>query len=195
MMALELPFRFNALRHEYSLPPTGEIVPHITGMLEQAGLVDDTWFTEESSIRGTIVHGLTAHYDMGALDLGTTDSIYKGYLLAHVDAMKILRPEFLAIEEPFVHPVYRYGGRPDRLIIDQGRKAVLELKTAVPSKAHSIQTALQAILVERTLELPAEMIVRLCLYVKANGRFSLEEHTSKGDLRQAREIIRAATGR
>lgn len=189
MSTLDLAFRFNARRHEYSLVATGEIIPHITGMLKQMGLVDDRWYTEESSARGTDVHDLTAQYDLGALDVASCVSPHRGYLLAHVQAMSILRPEFLAVEQPFVHPVHRYGGRPDRLLILQGKPGVLEIKATVPTKAHRIQTALQAILVERELGIPPEMIERHCLYLKPNGRFILEAHASSGDFATAREVI------
>lgn len=191
-----VPFRFHQERHEYSIVSTGEVVPHITGMLERAGLVDDTWYTEDSRIRGSAVHELTAAYDLDALDLATCDSPYKAYVCAYAEAMKILQAEILAIEQAFLHAIYRYGGRPDRLVIIQGRKGVLEIKTGAPEKkVHPIQTALQAILVEEELQLPADMIERLCLYVKPNGRYSLEEHASKRDLDTARRIIREQTGR
>ena len=61
---MSVPFRFDALNHEYIALDTGEMLPHITGMLETAGLVDDLWFTEESSECGTCVHSLTAQYDL-----------------------------------------------------------------------------------------------------------------------------------
>src|SRR5574341_1863405 len=50
----ELPFRFDALNHEYLSVATGEVFPHITGMLEQTGWIDDRWYTEESSDRGMV---------------------------------------------------------------------------------------------------------------------------------------------
>ena len=59
VVALDVPFRFDAIRHSYTELATGEERPHITGMLERTGWVDEEWFTEESSERGTAVHSLT----------------------------------------------------------------------------------------------------------------------------------------
>ena len=185
------PFRFNALAHEYIDLETGAILPHITGMLKAAGLVDDLWFTEESSIRGTAAHRLTADYDLGALDVASCVSKYRGYLLAHVAAMAILRPEVLAVEEPVVSPgPRRWAGRPDRVVRLDARIGVLEGKAAVPAKSHPIQTALQAILVAPLYDLPPDHLARYALYWKPNGKFKLEEHTRKHDYTEADRIIR-----
>ena len=195
-MRAAVAFRFDAINHEYLDLETGAILPHITGMLQAAGLIDDTWFTEESSYRGQRVHRLTADYDLGAIEKPeTVEDKYKAYFLAHVKAMKILRPTFLAVEQPFVHPVYRYGGRPDRLAVINRAKAVLEIKTAIPAKSHPIQTALQAILAAGEFGLPPEGIQRLCLYVTKTGKFKLEEHRDRGDFDQARRVIRQCCSR
>jgi hypothetical protein len=191
-------FRFNAIEHAYIDLSTGAVLPHITGMLQQAGWIDDTWMTEESSIRGTAVHRLTADYDLGALHVESCVSRHRGYLLGHVKAMGISRPEILSVEEPIVHPAHRFGGRPDRVVKMFGLHGVLEIKSGVrpsPPRAgeptsHELQTALQAILVAADLNLPAELVARFCLYLKANGRFKLEEHKQQRDFDYARRIIR-----
>lgn len=183
-------FRFNARDHEYIDLETKRVLPHITGMLEKAGLIDSTWFTEESSIRGTAVHQLTADYDLGALDVETCVSRHRGYLLGHVKAMKILQPEILAVEEPEVHPVYRFGGRPDRVVKIYGILSVLEIKSAEPAKSHAIQTALQAILVAAKYDLTPAALGRYALYLKRDGKFSLEQHKDPHDIDRGYGVIR-----
>lgn len=183
-------FRFDAGAHEYVELDTGAVLPHITGMLEAAGVVDSTWFTEESCVRGTAVHQLTADYDLGALDLPSCVTPYRGYLLSHVAAMGIIRPEIVAVEEPRVHERYRFGGRPDRAVIAYELKSVLEGKSGPPAKSHGIQTALQAILEAERWSLPPEHVGRFCLYWQPNGRFKLEEHTRRQDFDEAYRIIR-----
>lgn len=185
------PFRFDAWAHEYVDAESGHPLPHITGMLKASGWVDDRWFTEESCERGTQAHRLTAEYDLGALDVDSCVSRYRGYLLAHVQAMQILRPDVLEVEQPDVHPDYQFGGRPDRVIRLNGLLAVLEGKTGVPTKAHPIQTALQAILKAPKYGLPAEAWGRFCLYWKDNGKFKLEEYRDPRDYVEAHRIIRA----
>lgn len=186
-------FRFDADAHEYMDPATGEIFPHITGMLEAAGEIDARWYTEESSERGRAVHRLTAEYDLNALDLATAqtdDPRHRGYLLAHAKAMAILRPEFLSVEEPLVHPRWRFGGRPDRVIVLDRMLGVLEIKSGGIERSHQIQTALQAILVATDLRLPAHHVKRWCLYVGEKGKFKLEEHVSRRNFDRAEEILR-----
>lgn len=186
-------FRFDEQNHEYLNLESGECYPHITGMLEQAGLVDDRWYTEESSDRGTAVHRLTADYDLKALDVATCTSRFRGYLLGHVKVVTIMQPTMLAVEEPLVHPELRFGGRPDRDCIVQGMRAVWEIKSGVPSKAHRIQTAMQAILIGAEAKLPPESIARFCCYLSDKGKYKLDEHRDANDFAQAMEIIRKAT--
>lgn len=187
-----VPFRFDPIPHEYIDLSTGALLPHITGMLERAGETDDTWFTEESSQRGQMVHRLTADYDLGALHVESCDSGYRGYLLGHIKAMSILRPEVVSVEEPLVHPPPRkWGGRPDRVVRIDGIYGVLEIKTGDPQKGHAIQTALQAILVAGAgeLSIPAELLARWCLYLKSSGKFKLEEHRVRANFSRAHQII------
>jgi hypothetical protein len=183
-------FRFDAERHEYVDLDTGAVLPHITGMLEATGWIDSTWYSDEDRDRGTAVHRLTADYDLDALDLASCVSPFRGWLLAHVNAVQIVRPQILAVEEPIVHPVYKYGGRPDRQVVIERAFGVWEGKTGRPEKSHAIQTALQAFLVALEHNLPAEMVRRWCVYLQDKGKWKLEEHTRRADFDEARRIIR-----
>jgi hypothetical protein len=184
-----LPFRFDKGRHEYIALDTGETLPHVTGMLEAAGLVDATFCTAGGRDRGTAVHELTAAYDLDALDVARCRSPYRNYLLAHVEAMRILAPEMLHVEEPMVHERFRYGVRPDRVLRMFKERGVLEVKSGGVEKSHNVQTALQAIVVAQELELPPEHVARWCLYLKANGKFQLVQHKSRADFRAAHRVI------
>lgn len=192
-MEAPLPFRFDAANHEYLSIATGELYPHITGMLEQTGWTDDRWFTEESSDRGTAVHRLTADFDLGSLDVASCTSTFRGYLLSHVKAVGIVKPIMLAVEEPLVHPTLLFGGRPDRDMLAMKQRGVWEVKSGVPARSHQIQTALQAILVAIEAKLPAESLLRLCCYVKNAGKFKLEEHKDRRDFDEAYRVIRECT--
>jgi hypothetical protein len=183
-----LGFRFDADAHLYYYQ--GVIVPHITELLDRGGWIDDTWYTEESSERGVQVHRLTADYDLGAIDVASCRSAYRGYLLSHVKAFSIMRPKILAVEEPAVHPELRFGGRPDRELLAYDLHAVLEGKSGDPTRAHQIQTALQAILLAPRAHLPAEALARFALYWKGSGKFKLEEHRDvRRDFAEARRLI------
>jgi hypothetical protein len=185
------PFRFDADAHEYIDLATGRVLPHITGMLERDGLADDVWFTEESSVRGQMIHRLTADYDLGAIDVASCNSGYRGYLLAHIKALQTMQVEVLSVEEPLVYPPPKmFGGRPDRRVRIGGVLGVWEVKSGDPQKGHAIQTALQAILVAANDGgLPAEQLARWACYVKANGRFKIVEHRQRRDFDRAWRII------
>ena len=181
-------FHFDSHNHRYSVE--GKEIPHITGMLLQVGLMDDTWFTEESCDRGTAVHDLTAAYDLGALDPRSLVSNYKPYVLAHVAAMNVLRPTMLAVEEPEVHPRHRFGGRPDRIAKVHKVLTVLEVKTGAKEKSHQIQTALQAILVAWRYGLQPQLLQRFALYYRRSGAYSLEPHKERRDYDEAYRVIK-----
>lgn len=185
-------FRFDPDRHEYT-DRDGRALPHITGMLEDTGWIDSTWYTEESSVRGRAVHGLTADYDLGALEPASCVSKYRPWLLSHVKAMSIIKPTWDAVEAPAVHPRYRYGGRPDRVGKVFGIKTVCEVKTNNKGwnleKAHPIQLALQAILLSATDPLPPEHWNRICCYYRPDGKFRIEHYKRRQDFDVAYDII------
>lgn len=184
-------FRFDAINHVYTALDTGEELPHITGMLQLTGWIDDTWFTEEGSDRGTCVHELTKAYDLGALDVPSCVSPFRNYLLAYVAAERTTQPTWESIELPFVHWGYRYGGRPDRVGMLYGCRSIVEVKSGDPRDSDAIQTALQAILVAGARGgLPAEHYERLAIYVRSSGRFKVERFPNRADFDKARGIIR-----
>jgi len=184
------PFRFDAANHEYIELATGETRPHITGMLEQTGHIDPRWYTHDSRVRGQAVHHMTADYDLGVLDVEQEQSRYRGYLLAHVELMAKMQPEILEVEQPRMHPRWRYGGRLDRVWRYAGALTIPEIKTGDYEKAHPIQTALQAILVELEHGLPAEMFVRMGVYLKPNGRAKVLQFNNPADFIEARKVIK-----
>jgi hypothetical protein len=186
-----LTFRFDAIDHIYTALDTGEELPHITGMLERTGWISSEWFTEEGSDRGTCVHELTKHYDLGSLDVPTCVSPFRGYLLAHVAAMGMVRPTWDSIEVPYVHPTLRYGGRPDRVGLVYRCRTVGEVKSGAPQKSDAIQLALQAILVAGARGgLPATHYERLGFYLRASGRFKVERFPDRRDFDEAHRIIK-----
>lgn len=200
-----LPFAFDAYRHEYVSTSDGVILPHVTGMLQETGWIDDRWFTEQSCERGSVVHRLTADYDLGIIPHPqAVTSKYKGWLLGHAKACAIMRPSWEHIEEPMVSERHRYGCRPDRGGLLYGARAVMEVKSGVvPSPArpvgslaapdancHQIQTALQAIVLAEEWRIPAEAIARFTLYLSDRGKFKLEQYEDGRDFHEARRIIR-----
>lgn len=191
----DLPFRFDPGTHRYIALDTGEVLPSITQMLADTGWVDNEFYTAESRTRGTAVHILTADYDLGAIqEPGQVSSRYKSYLMAYVRAMAMLNPTIVDVEVPMVHPTYRFGGRPDRIVEMNGKRGVLEIKSGGPERQHRIQTALQAILDSARCGMPAEALSRWCLYLKDTGKFALDVHPDRRDFDEARRVIRKCCG-
>jgi hypothetical protein len=184
------PLRYDEARHEYIDATTGEVLPHITGMLKATGWVDDTWFTEESSRRGTEVHRLTLDYDLDAIDVEQCVSEFRGYLLGYDKAIRVVRPTWAHLEEPFIHPRLRFGGRPDRAGDVYKLRSVGEIKTAKYAKSHQVQMALQAILVASKLHITPEAIQRFVFYLEPNGKWKLEHLTDGAAFAEARRVIR-----
>jgi hypothetical protein len=185
--------RYDGDSHEYTDEATGEIMPSVTQMLIKDGKVDPTWFTAEGRRRGTEVHRLTLNYDLDVYDdPKAVASPFKGYLLAYVKLMEMLgKPQWLHLEEPFTHPLLRFGGTPDRVGLIWRLLSLGEIKTGGFEKWHPIQTALQAILVARTLNIRPEAIVRYGFYITNDGGCKALEFIEHGhDFREARKIIR-----
>lgn len=88
----------------------------------------------------------------------------------------MLQAEVLSVEVPAVHPVLLFGGRPDRDVMIDGLRGILEIKSGAREKSHRIQTAMQAILREPATGIPAWAAGRWCLYVADDGKFTCDSH-------------------
>lgn len=183
-------FRFDPKRHTYTDLRTGKVRPSVSKLLALGGLVNDAWMTEESALRGRAIHAATADIDLGVAVDPKAGERFRPYLLAWQAALERMRPEFEAVEEARMHPRYRYGCTTDRAGVVYGRLSVLEIKTGEPSKAHPVQTALQAILECDRWQLPPDMVARWLVYLKPSGAFELEEHIRLRDLDRAYKLIR-----
>ena len=185
-------FAFDSTAHEYIDIDRDERLPHITGLLRRAGVVDTEWFSDECRIRGAAVHRLTADYDLQSFtkaDIPELVSPYKPWLVAHVGLCDRLGPTWLMVEEALIHPYWRFGGRPDRVGEFDGVLTITEVKSGPPDTWHGIQLALQAILVGQEMKLPPEQIQRWGWYLKANGKGKRVPYTDLQDFSKAYRIL------
>lgn len=207
-MIAAVPFTYDATRHSYAID--GRPVPSVTQLLKLGGLVDDSFYTEESRRRGSWVHEVCANYDLGVDVVSQiAESKWKGYVLAYLAACARLQPSWEAIEEAEVHPSLRFGGRPDRLGQVLGRPTVCELKTGpkvrpvrreqdsdgetyfvnIGCEPHRIQTALQAWLVAWRLGVKPADLQRLVIYLQLSGKYVVDVHSDARDLDVAADLI------
>ena len=188
------PVRFDPVDHRYYVGD--EEWPHVTGLLKSWGLVDDTYYTEESAVRGQMVHRACTDYDLGVLDVTGLSRDIRPYVEAYIDAMLVVPHEWDAIEEVAAHPVHRFVGRPDRVGRVFGMRGVLEIKSTVQAeRAHEVQTSLQGILVSHDDPLPLREWKRWALYVRPNGKWKLVPHENKRDYDDALRRLAAGTHR
>lgn len=130
---------FNPELHEYRID--GHVVPSVTQILSEAGLVDDRWYTEESQFRGRFVHLMTALDDQCELNEEMVHDEYLGYLKAWRRFKADTKCEILSIEERVCNSTYRYAGTTDRRLTWNGPLYIADIKTGAPAWWHKIQTA------------------------------------------------------
>ncbi len=195
---------FDGEAHTYTDRETGTVYPSVTQMLTAEGWIDDTWYTEESRVRGTAVHRLACEYDLGAIPEPErlAASPYYGWLMGYVLAMKVLLPRWSLVEMPLLHARHGFAGRPDRVgrvwggdlvgvtEIKSGAKAkTVTLQNGLKTNAHAMQTALQAWLVSPAVRLFPAQIARLTVYVSADGGWQIESYDDPRELEEAQRII------
>lgn len=120
-------FRFDADTHTYWLH--GKKIHGVTGILKRCGLIDDRFYTPQSSERGSTVHELCHLSDMGVLDEGTVDARLAGYLAGWrrflVDTGFVVHTS----EKPMVNETWGFGGTPDKIGMAHGENWILDIKT------------------------------------------------------------------
>lgn len=130
--------RFDEETHRYYLDEV--LIPGTTGILADNGFIDTEFYTEEGRIRGTRVHLLCQFFDEGRYDASEAERFgLAGYVESWRKLKARLSMEMVGIEELLAHPVYRFGGRPDRLVKIRGRLWVIDQKTGGREKWHRLQ--------------------------------------------------------
>lgn len=171
---------FDETLHQYRLD--GRMVPSVTQILRQCGIIDASWYTPEGTLRGTFAHEATALDDRGILDESTVDDVIWPYL----HAWRLFRKEsggaIIDIERRVWNDDGLYAGTLDRLVMWHSRHFLLDIKTGAPGAWHALQTAAYA-------ECVGSRPKRASVYLKDTGRYSVVEHASLDDI----GVFRAAT--
>ena len=170
MTAIDL--HFDQATHVYRLGD--RVLPSVTQVLKEAGIIDDTWYTEESRIRGSFAHEATALDDAGVLDESSVDSSLAGYLEAwrrfkRDSGMRILKAEFRICDR-----VYGYAGTVDRLAVVRHQPTIPDIKTGDPEPWHALQLAGYARCV------PGRPM-RMGVYLHDDGKYTTRTYTDPSD--------------
>ena len=126
------PLNFDAKTHTYSdsLGP----LSGVTSLLSGAGLIDYSFLTESKRDhvldRGKKAHTLTEYYDQDDLVETNIDPQIKPYLESYKQFKRETPSlKILGIEKFVRHPLQRYAGKFDRLVMIEGKLCILDLKT------------------------------------------------------------------
>ncbi len=161
---------FDPIAHRYSLD--GRELISVTQALTEASLIDDRWYTEEASARGTAVHGAIQRlHDINdgnpSRDLAADDCPYFDAYVTFLEASGFLVE---GSEERVCDPLVGYAGTMDlrgRLPKFQTGVDVVDIKTGSVPPWVGYQTAAYARLV------PGDVKRRWALNLKGDGTYRL----------------------
>jgi hypothetical protein len=164
---------FNAERHEYADAESGAIIPSVTTILKDGGLIDDRWFSAEARDRGSAVHALCERYANGVrIDkLGRSLDALE-YVIAFAAWMADFKPYAITTEATISHAINgkRYAGRFDGLYEIKGRRFLVDVKTGTKLPWHKAQLAAYSLGTLNSGE-KVNPDACACLYLSANGEY------------------------
>lgn len=196
MRALE----FDDVAHIYRVD--GEIIPSVTQIIRDAGLMPDPrFYAPGSAARGTASHSAVALY-LAAKAAKRDPAVIEAW---RQELHPLIRPRFdafLLFEkaskfraeawEILVHnPIYRYAGRLDllcRLGGSRGERWILDIKTGPPAPWHALQSAAYA-------ACRKEKRNRASLHLTKEGDYRFVPHDGPGDLRMFLAAVPVAAWR
>lgn len=156
-------------------------LPHVTDILQRAGLVETSWFREYDLARGSALHAATHYLDEGDLNWESVDPVIVGRLRSYQKFLDEVKPEILAVEEGVVNEALRYCGTLDRRVRISGREGVLDIKSPSRASWQALQVSMYAACFPRPL-------ARWTLHL-SDERYQLIEHKDRHDWDVAKAAI------
>lgn len=176
MTELEFDPEGHVYRHE------GRIVPSVTGII--AGLYDfrhvDPDTLSAAAEFGTAVHRLCELYDIDNLDMRSVSPALLPYLASWQRFLTETKAEVLEVEKRYHHKLLGYAGTLDRLLLINGRKVLVDIKTVSRlSPAVGVQLAgYEQLLSENTLHGPVR---RAAVQLKDDGSYLYMQYLDPAD--------------
>jgi len=144
--------------------------PSVTQILEGAGLIETSFFTEDAAIRGEHVHFATQLVDEDDLDYDTLIEQYKPYVRAYERFCSETDYQVISTEKRLYEPVYGFCGTYDRLAWIQKQCAVVDFKTGAYQAWWPLQAeAYRRMAIVNGHDVPA----RFSLELKSDGTYRL----------------------
>lgn len=188
---------FEPVKHHYKVD--GILKRSVTGIIQDAGLVDTKWFTEESRQRGSAVHhGVRLLLEGHKLDPKTVDPRIVGYIKGAERFLSEVFVEPICVEVPMYHEtldycgtmdlVARYGSKKLITIIDWKTGPVPDLEVVSPE---ALQMAFYKMLFEANQ--PGKIQKRLGVHLEKNGNYKLAPFIyDERDEAEARKLLKEA---
>jgi hypothetical protein len=168
------PLLFEPDGHRYSVG--GRVLPSVTTVLQDQGLIDSEWFTDDARDRGTRVHLASRMLDDDELDEDSIDESIAPYVTAYRKFLALTQPEWIYIEHRVFDLQHWYAGTLDRAGIVNGVRMLIDIKTGGFPKSSGPQTAAY----KRRLP-DAHTWKRAALQLKADETFVLHPLTERSD--------------
>ena len=132
--------------HRYTVD--GVEVPSVTTILKEIGIIDTTYYTASGAATGKTKHQMLEVLDRGELDWTAVPDEWLWICEAWVRWLGDC--EILAIEEPVCHEILGYAGTPDRVLLVDGEKTVVDIKSGGHERWHLLQCQMYAACVGAT---------------------------------------------
>lgn len=163
---------FDETTHTYRLD--GRKIPSVTTIIKAAGLIDDIWFNEAATWRGSVVHKCCELDCKGKLDESTVDPGAAGYLEGWRKWKRETGFRPVVVEQMDYHSDLFYAGTPDRVgFVCQGEPCVVDIKTGPAQKWHAIQLAAYRMFLGQA----GNSYRRFGISVHVNGTYTQTEYT------------------
>ena len=174
---------FDEKEHKYFLD--GRHILNITTILKLANLIDDRWFSEEATVRGSAVHKAILYSIQSDLEKKNLHPIVAPYFEAWEKFVNdfSFEPIKELCEKPQYHPDYFYAGTPDAIGHSKGRPWLVEVKTG-DFKTAGYQTAAQ----ENFPEIKRLFVQRFVLKLNNDSTYKLIRQTDESDF----EVFKSA---
>lgn len=152
----------------------------VTAVLKANGFIDDRYFTEQATLRGTFVHQARQYLDEGTLDESTIDPQIAGYVTAYRKWLDECQVGPVVLNETVLgDPTLRLAGTIDFARYIGPHLSVVDVKSGLPQVWHRLQLAAYAELAKRALH--HAVIRRFGLYLRKDGTYSFLLYPDRHD--------------
>src|SRR5690606_908757 len=140
------PLTFDPILHRYMLD--GRELISVTTALREAGLIDDSFWTEEARLRGTYLHAAIALHNEGDLDISSLDPKLVPYFRGYERFLSETRVTIEQTEARVHDEALGYAGTLDLIVAwtsEDGqritRRGLIDIKTGSVPPSVGAQTA------------------------------------------------------